>query len=119
VMSKTFLGLTLACARCHDHKFDALPTKDYYALSGFVLSMSYRQAAFEVEAHNRRIYDEVKKLEAEHRATLLAAQAELWRPMLSDVDRYLLAVRDALEEFRAEGKKANRAAIVTATANQH
>lgn len=119
VMSKTFLGLTLACARCHDHKFDALPTKDYYALSGFVLSMSYRQAAFEVEARNRRIYDEVKKLEAEHRATLRAAQAELWRPMLTDVDRYLLAVRDALEEFRAEGKQANRAAIVTATANQH
>jgi hypothetical protein len=28
----TFLGLTLECARCHDHKFDPLPTKDYYRL---------------------------------------------------------------------------------------
>ncbi|MFQ5734548.1 MAG: DUF1549 domain-containing protein, partial [Planctomycetaceae bacterium] len=38
VFSKTFLGLTVACARCHDHKFDAITTKDYYALSGFLQS---------------------------------------------------------------------------------
>ncbi len=30
--SEAFLGMTLGCARCHDHKFDPLPTKDYYAL---------------------------------------------------------------------------------------
>src|SRR5262249_422029 len=36
VMSKTFLGLTISCARCHDHKFDAISTKDYYALYGFL-----------------------------------------------------------------------------------
>ncbi len=34
VVSKTFLGLTVACARCHDHKFDPITTRDYYALSG-------------------------------------------------------------------------------------
>ena len=34
VTSKAFLGLTVACARCHDHKFDPIPTKDYYALYG-------------------------------------------------------------------------------------
>ena len=38
VLTKTFLGLTVACARCHDHKFDAISTKDYYALSGFLES---------------------------------------------------------------------------------
>lgn len=32
------LGLTVACARCHDHKFDPIPTADYYALSGIFLS---------------------------------------------------------------------------------
>src|SRR5262249_33321054 len=31
---KAFLGLTLGCARCHDHKFDPLPTADYYSLAG-------------------------------------------------------------------------------------
>ncbi|MGB6042039.1 MAG: DUF1549 domain-containing protein, partial [Pirellulales bacterium] len=36
VMSKTFLGLTVACARCHDHKFDAISTKDYYSLTAFL-----------------------------------------------------------------------------------
>jgi mono/diheme cytochrome c family protein len=119
VLSKTFLGLTLACARCHDHKFDALSTKDYYALSGFVLSMSFRQVAFEVETHNRRIYDGVKRLEAENLATLLEAQTELWQPVLKQADQYLLAVRDATVELRAAGKKANRAAVVTATSNQY
>ena len=34
VTSKAFLGLTVACARCHDHKFDPIPTKDYYSFYG-------------------------------------------------------------------------------------
>jgi hypothetical protein len=33
-VGKAFLGLSLGCARCHDHKFDPVPTKDYYALAG-------------------------------------------------------------------------------------
>ncbi|MDQ3624354.1 MAG: PSD1 and planctomycete cytochrome C domain-containing protein [Verrucomicrobiota bacterium] len=34
VVSKGFLGLTVVCARCHDHMFDPIPTEDYYALHG-------------------------------------------------------------------------------------
>jgi len=34
VVTKGFLGLTVSCARCHDHKFDPIPTKDYYSLHG-------------------------------------------------------------------------------------
>ncbi|MEZ5430788.1 MAG: DUF1549 domain-containing protein [Verrucomicrobiales bacterium] len=37
-MGKTFLGLTLGCARCHDHKFDPIPTEDYYALAAIFRS---------------------------------------------------------------------------------
>jgi hypothetical protein len=33
-VGRAFLGLTLGCCRCHDHKFDPLPTADYYALAG-------------------------------------------------------------------------------------
>jgi hypothetical protein len=37
-VGRTFLGLTLACTRCHDHKFDPLTTRDYYALAGMFVS---------------------------------------------------------------------------------
>ena len=36
VLSKTFLGLTVACARCHDHKFDAISSADYYSLTAYL-----------------------------------------------------------------------------------
>jgi cytochrome c553 len=37
-IGRGFLGLTLACARCHDHKFDAIPAADYYSLYGILAS---------------------------------------------------------------------------------
>jgi hypothetical protein len=37
-LGKAFLGQTLGCARCHDHKFDPIPTADYYALAGILRS---------------------------------------------------------------------------------
>lgn len=37
-VSRTFLGLTIACARCHDHKFDPISNEDYYALAGVFAS---------------------------------------------------------------------------------
>ena len=38
IVSRGLLGLTVACARCHDHKFDPIPTQDYYALAGVFAS---------------------------------------------------------------------------------
>lgn len=37
-VGSAFLGMTLGCARCHDHKFDPIPTRDYYALAGIFRS---------------------------------------------------------------------------------
>ena len=37
-ISRSLLGVTVACARCHDHKFDPIPTKDYYAMAGVLRS---------------------------------------------------------------------------------
>ena len=35
-IGKAFLGQTIGCARCHDHKFDPIPTRDYYAMAGIL-----------------------------------------------------------------------------------
>jgi len=43
VVTRGFLGLTVACARCHDHKYDPIPTTDYYALSGVFLNTAYHE----------------------------------------------------------------------------
>jgi hypothetical protein len=39
-ISKSMLGMTVACARCHDHKFDPIPTADYYSLHGILSSIT-------------------------------------------------------------------------------
>ncbi len=43
VVTRGFLGLTVACARCHDHKYDPIPTRDYYAISGVFLNSVYSE----------------------------------------------------------------------------
>ena len=42
-VSRGFIGLTIACARCHDHKYDALPTEDYYALAAVFKNTTYHE----------------------------------------------------------------------------
>lgn len=37
-IGRTFMGMTIGCARCHDHKFDPIPTADYYSLAGIFKS---------------------------------------------------------------------------------
>ncbi|WP_422082377.1 PSD1 and planctomycete cytochrome C domain-containing protein [Ulvibacterium sp.] len=63
VTSKTFQGLTVSCAKCHDHKFDPITAADYYALYGIMestrftpiadISMTTRQTAREIRDLNR------------------------------------------------------------------
>jgi mono/diheme cytochrome c family protein len=40
-IGQTFLGLSVGCARCHDHKFDPIPQRDYYAMQAFVSGVEY------------------------------------------------------------------------------
>ena len=81
VMTKTFLGLTVACARCHDHKFDAISTKDYYALSGFLLSAGYRQVPFETLEHNRVVAGQLDAQRREAGPKLVKAFGDVMRAM--------------------------------------
>ena len=57
-VSRGLLGLTVGCARCHDHKYDPIPTKDYYALGGVFLNTEYHEYPLApkavVDEHRRR-----------------------------------------------------------------
>jgi hypothetical protein len=50
-LGKSMLGLSLGCARCHDHKFDPVPTSDYYALYGIFDSTTYSFPGTESSRH--------------------------------------------------------------------
>jgi cytochrome c553 len=65
VMSKTFLGVTVACARCHDHKFDAISTKDYYALAGYLQSSRREEAILDPKRKIETISSQLRKLKEE------------------------------------------------------
>jgi cytochrome c553 len=43
VVTRGFMGLTVACARCHDHKYDPIPQTDYYSLAGVFLNTAYHE----------------------------------------------------------------------------
>ncbi len=62
VFGRAFLGLTISCARCHDHKFDAISQRDYYALAGFLKSSAYRQARFDACDRDREAARELAAL---------------------------------------------------------
>ena len=84
VVTKGFLGLTVACARCHDHMFDPIPTKDYYALHGVFASIDRAggKAAHRKRRRRRRSADFQKKLaalEQENRDDLLRARRATFR----------------------------------------
>ncbi|MBM4071468.1 MAG: DUF1553 domain-containing protein [Planctomycetes bacterium] len=96
VLSKTFLGLTVSCARCHDHKFDAISTKDYYALAGFLESSSYRLVRFDTLEQERRLAEEMQDVRERGRARLQKALADSCRPTSAKLADYLMAARTAM-----------------------
>ncbi len=55
VTTKTFQALTVACARCHDHKFDPIPTTDYYSLYGIVESARFSATPLITAEYGRRL----------------------------------------------------------------
>ena len=51
-LTRGFLGLTVSCARCHDHKFDPVPTQDYYSIAGIFWSSKFKPT-FPLTSHER------------------------------------------------------------------
>ncbi|MEO1993883.1 MAG: DUF1549 and DUF1553 domain-containing protein, partial [Planctomycetaceae bacterium] len=97
VVGKTFLGLTVSCARCHDHKFDPIPTSDYYGISGFLQSSSYRLARFDTLDHNRQVAHQLEAARNRARSAVSRDLARVHIRELKSFSRYLLAARETLQ----------------------
>ncbi len=102
VFSKTFLGMTVACARCHDHKFDPIRQADFYALQGYLQSTSYRQAMFETTDHNLAVARQLDEWQDRARPELLRTFAELSRPVVERLPAYLAAAREWIASAAVE-----------------
>lgn len=77
-VSRGLLGMTVACARCHDHKFDPIPTKDYYGLAGvFASTMRAERPTFDVDpqVENRFLWVQRRLQDLRYSADLLTNEA--------------------------------------------
>jgi len=90
VLTKTFMGMTVSCARCHDHKFDAISTKDFYALFGVTASSRYSNTSLLNPEVNAPVIQELGALKAEIRREL----AEAWAKDLGDLATHIQAAAE-------------------------
>ena len=81
VVSRGMLGVTVACARCHDHKYDPFSQKDYYALAGVFASSAYKEYPLVPEAEAAAWREQKKQLDESQKKLdkFLATQAEVLR----------------------------------------
>ena len=88
VVMKGFLALTVTCARCHDHKFDPIPTQDYYALHGVFASSTEPREGVELPSRKDT-------------------------PVFKEYERALAEAEDALKKFEDGLRARARAELVT------
>jgi hypothetical protein len=96
-LGQTFMGLTIGCARCHDHKFDPFPTADYYSLAGIFKSSKT------MENHN--------VVAVWYERPLVTTEVS---GKIAEIDRQLAESKAAIDEFKAK----QRGAIATRIRNQ-
>jgi hypothetical protein len=101
VNTRVFLGLTVGCAQCHDHKFDPIPTRDYYSLIGIFRSseaVEHPLAGPEVVA----AYEKAKKLseqkQEELRLFLEKQTAQLTDILSAQTEQYVMAAWAVLSD---------------------
>ena len=103
VVSRGFLGLTTACARCHDHKFDPIPTLDYYSLAGIFNNSTSQIAPIApqnlVDAYNQA-QAEVNRLNNE-----LKKANDVIKKAAAGVTEQQTAHRDTLQSQREAAQK--------------
>jgi hypothetical protein len=98
-VTRGLMGLTVSCARCHDHKFDPVPTRDYYALYGVFSASSERTVPLrpaELEDERFATFNEERaKRQAKLESTFAEKSRALEARLRTQVDRYLAAVPTA------------------------
>jgi len=106
---KAFLGLTIGCARCHDHKFDPIPTRDYYALAGIMRSTRVLRNFTDNVAHwvdTPLRLDEPMESEMQQKETKLTA-------LRTELDQAKVAMKKAGVAAALKNVKAGPAAVST------
>jgi cytochrome c553 len=90
-LTRALLGLTVSCARCHDHKFDPIPQQDYYSLAGVFsscklanLALATRTEETRYIAHQARI----KKLDTEMKQFVRVEKTAIAEKHAGEVERY-------------------------------
>ena len=91
--SKAFQATTVACARCHDHKYDAIAQQDYYALGGVFMSSRWVTHTLDLPERNRKVLGELAALKKKLRKPL----ADWWLEEARQIPRYLLAAQAVVE----------------------
>ncbi|MEX2271421.1 MAG: DUF1553 domain-containing protein [Vicinamibacterales bacterium] len=110
----TFTGLTVACARCHNHKFDAIPQKDYYRIQAVFASMRPANHPL-VPAHDVQAHRAATAAVDAQLAPLRRTKNEIEAPYLKQlVDREIALLPEYLQiawktppEERSEGQRLN------------
>jgi cytochrome c553 len=100
VITQGLMGVTAACARCHDHKFDPVSQKDYYSLHGvFASSVEPSEEPMLVKPKSEADYQDFLKKSEEIQARMANSKNVVEERLLdgfrNSVDKYLLGVRDA------------------------
>jgi mono/diheme cytochrome c family protein len=95
-LTRGFLGLTVACARCHDHKYDPISQKDYYALGGIFASSGYDEHNLAAESQVSLYKAQLAKVKAQEKAVDDAVEQlrlEVARKLADRIPQYLMALR--------------------------
>jgi hypothetical protein len=100
VTGSAFLGMTVACARCHDHKYDPILQKDYYRLQAFFANTSFGDGPLPLkDPIARQKYDEQKKLWEEKTRGIRAEMNAIVEPLRkSKVEGGIKTFEDDVQE---------------------
>jgi Protein of unknown function (DUF1553)/Protein of unknown function (DUF1549)/Planctomycete cytochrome C len=109
-LGRSFLGMSLACARCHDHKFDPITTKDYYGLYGIFNSTRYPWPGIELDKRQR---DFVPLVAPEQRPAI-EKQLATWLADHSKAAKKIDELKDKLKKAKDEEKKKLKREIANA-----